>query len=372
MFSREEILENYKEAKFPTELFNENALKLKEFLFSSESQKTIAKPTKDIKTLSQCYVIPWRILQKNNMNNPSNNYYNKQNEFSRGINFTPKEPLIEININNIKKLYDRFLLPLDTCTIYLKNNYGNVTGPFNLEQLQNMYKTKKIDSSSEFRPIDLYIFKNFDSFTFQSLKIINEDNWIDMIIDNPLLQYTELFKDTQEILDVAKKRKNEVNEMKEKMKGIEAQEKEKETPIEIKNEIKNETKNEIKNEIKNETKNEESEGKWEVVGKKSKKNVKQKEEENANNIIGLQSKKSDVKINTDNTVKTNKSKKEYNSEELISKLKPKKVEEPKIEEPKVKEDNQEFKEVTSKKGKKKRKDKKQFEDVDIDFGFQIK
>ena len=324
----------------------------------------MAQSTKDVKTLSQCYVLPWRIVQKNNMNNASNNYHNKQNEFSRGVNFTPKEPLIEININNIKKIYDRFLLPLDTCVIYLKNNYGNITGPYNLEQLQNMYNTKKIDSSNEFRPIDLYIFKNFDSFTFQSLKIINEDNWIDMIIDNPLLQYTELFKDTQEILNVAKKRKNEVNEMKEKMKGIETEEKEKETT------------NEEKIEPKTETKVEENEGKWEVVGKKSKKNVKAKEEENANNIIGLQSKKSDVKINTDNTAKTNKSKKEYNSEELISKLRPKKLEEPKIEDPKVKEEtkeeSKEFKEVTSKKGKKKKKDKKQFEDVDIDVAFQIK
>ena len=364
MFSREEILENYKESKFPTELFNESALGLKEFLFSNEPQKAIAQSTKDVKTLSQCYVLPWRIVQKNNMNNASNNYHNKQNEFSRGVNFTPKEPLIEININNIKKLYDRFLLPLDTCVIYLKNNYGNVTGPYNLEQLQNMYKSKKIDSSTEFRPIDLYIFKNFDSFTFQSLKKINEDNWIDMIIDNPLLQYTELFKDTQEILNVAKKRKNEVNEMKEKMKGIETEEKEKEIP------------NEEKIEAKIETKVDEDEGKWEVVGKKSKKNVKVKEEENANNIIGLQSKKSDVKINSDNLTKNNKTKKEYNSEELISKLKPKKVEEPKIEDPKVKEEtkdeNKEFKEVTSKKGKKKKKDKKQFEEVDIDVAFQIK
>ena len=364
MFSREEILENYKESKFPTELFNESALGLKEFLFSNEPQKAIAKSTKDVKTLSQCYVLPWRIVQKNNMNNASNNYHNKQNEFSRGVNFTPKEPLIEININNIKKLYDRFLLPLDTCVIYLKNNYGNVTGPYNLEQLQNMYKSKKIDSSTEFRPIDLYIFKNLDSFTFQSLKKINEDNWIDMIIDNPLLQYTELFKDTQEILNVAKKRKNEVNEMKEKMKGIETEEKEKEIP------------NEVKVEEKIETKVEEDEGKWEVVGKKSKKNVKVKEEENANNIIGLQSKKGDAKINSDNLTKNNKTKKEYNSEELISKLKPKKVEEPKIEDPKVKEEtkdeNKEFKEVTSKKGKKKKKDKKQFEEVDIDVAFQIK
>ena len=122
MFSREEILENYKESKFPTELFNESALGLKEFLFSNEPQKAIAQSTKDVKTLSQCYVLPWRIVQKNNMNNASNNYHNKQNEFSRGVNFTPKEPLIEININNIKKLYDRFLLPLDTCVIYLKNN----------------------------------------------------------------------------------------------------------------------------------------------------------------------------------------------------------------------------------------------------------
>ena len=360
MFSREEILENYKEKEFPKELFSESALRLKELLFSNESQKTIAQSTKDIKTLSQCYVLPWRIVQKNNMNNAPNNYHNKQNEFGRGVNFTPKEPLVELNINNIKKLYDRFLLPLDTCVIYLKNNYGNVIGPYNLEQLQTMYKTKKIASSTEFRPIDLYIFKNCDSFTFQSLKIINEENWIDMIIDNPLLQYTELFKDTQDILDVAKKRKNEVNEMKEKMKGIEAQEKEKEK----------------EKDVPSETKTEETEGKWEVVGKKSKKNVRQKEEENANNIIGLQSKKSDVKSNTDNSAKSNKNKKEYNSDELISKLKPKKVEEPKVEEPKAKEetkeDNNEFKEVTSKKGKKKKRDKKQFEDTDIDLGFQIK
>ena len=64
--------------------------------------------------------------------------------------------------------------------------------------MEKMYKNKKIDSSFEFRPIDLFVFKDLDNFKFKSIKIINENNWIDSIVYSPLLKYYKSSDDNKE------------------------------------------------------------------------------------------------------------------------------------------------------------------------------
>ena len=309
MLTREEIISSFKKVNFPEKIFDPSTSEVKNIIFYSESTEPNSKKEKDIKNLNQSYVLPWRLVQKN-----YNEMNNKNNTFTRGTNFIPKEPIIEIKTENLKLLYDKYDIPIDTGIIYFKNNYGGLNGPYNFSQFQNMYKNKKFDSNYEFRTIDIFAFKDSELFTFKNIKIINEDNWTDLIIKSPLI--TNDKKEPKK--DLGKKIKEE------KKSNIEKEEK---VDNEIKEEKKDEKKEENKEEIKEEKKEEKKEinvikkeeEKWEVVGKKKNKTNKEKEsEEEDNGIIGLKNK---------------------NSKEV-------------------------------KKGKKKKKGK--FEDVDVELGFKIK
>ena len=273
MLSREEIISSYKQVEFPTKLFDESISKIKNIIFYDKSTHPSSEKIKDTQKLSESYILPRRILYQKNIQPTQNN----KNEFIRGGNFTPKEPVVDIEIENFKLIYDKFSLPLETNIIYLKNTYGGINGPYNFEHIKNVYKNKKIDSNNDFRLIDIFSFKDTELFSFQSLKIINDKKWIDLIIDNPLINYSELFK----------------------------------------NQKKEEEKKEAVNEIKEiEPKIEESEGKWEVAKKKKKvksKEIKEeKEKEKKEKIEKVENK--NEKENVDSSekldIKINKEKKE--------------------------------------------------------------
>jgi hypothetical protein len=174
MYTREEILKSFKEVSFPSSIFDESTLANKKIIFYPKSFPPKSSINKDITSLSESYVLPWRyVQQKNNINNKKNI------EFSRGGSFFSselKEPLIEIKIENFKKIYEKFGIPLDKKIIYLKKgNY--IFGPYNYDELENMYKNKKFDSNYEFRTIDLFTYSEEAPFIFHPLKNINEDNW---------------------------------------------------------------------------------------------------------------------------------------------------------------------------------------------------
>ena len=431
MFTREEILNNYKKVDFPKSLFDDTALKNKDTLFYNNSKQPLSSQPKDVSSLSQSYVLPWRILQQKNIH-PNNN---NKIEFVRGGNFTPsihKEPTIEIKIENFKFLYDKYSIPLEKKIIYLKNKYNNnILGPFNYEELQSMYKDKKYDSNFEFKTIDIYAFAEEDQSNFYSIKNINEENWAEEIVDNPLLEYTELFIKVKELLDGTKKRKIEIKELNEeieelKAKNIEKDEKifeltkqlkkltddlslqkqlskEKEEELSYKkNEINNneedmkeeDEKEEIKEKVeidykhKIEIKKDEEDEKevveeeekiviqpkvldmgekWEVAGSKRKKKV-EKVQEDPKKIVGLPTKKGDIKNNADSLIKMPGSNKSKKNQVSGDEL----VD---MLKPKKKEvpkndgelSTTEFKEV---KGKGKKKNKKQFESTNVSLGFK--
>ena len=380
MISREEILSAYKQSKFPDKLFDESIKNIKNYIFYKESTQPSSEKTKDNQKLSQSYVLPRRILmQKNIQVNPNN-----KNEFFRGGNFAPKEPVVDINIDNLKLIYDKFSIPVETNIIYIKNTYGGINGPYNLEHIKNMYKNKKIDSNNEFRLIDIFSFKDSEIFSFQSLKIINDEKWIDLIIDNPLINYSDLFKNinnVDKIENIEKKESNEANETNEN-KENESKEQESEVKIEKPKKKKKKVKSKEIKGIKEEEKAEKVEKvekveKAEKVEKVEKNEKIEKKEENNVKEEMDSSEKLEVKIS--------KEKKE-NNEELIEILKRKKIEKDKEKmkddesqkEENIKQDNvknedkkdNEFKETRYKKGKKKKK--AQFEETEIDLGFQIK
>ena len=253
MFTREEILNSYKETAFPKLIFEEASLSRSDILFYPKSKPPSSSTNKDISTLSQSYVLPWRILQqKNNIKNI---------EFFRAGNFTPsepKEPLIEIKTENFKKIYEKFAIPLDKKIIYLKNG-NNIIGPFNYDELEKMYKDKKYDSNYEFRPIDLFTYSEEEPFVFHPLKNINEDNWEINYVDTPLLEYSALFSKVRELLEASKKRKNEINSLNEEITELKNQNQEKDDAI-----------NELKTKINNLEK--------ELIGQKEKVNELQKNE----------------------------------------------------------------------------------------------
>ena len=273
MLSREEILSAYKEVNFPEKLFDSSIKDIKNIIFFEKSTQPSSAKDKDTKQLSQSYVLPWRLVQKNY---PDAN--NNKNTFNRGVNFAPKEPLIEIKVDNFKLLYDKFSIPVETGVIYLKNNYGGTNGPFNLDQLHNMYKNKKLDSTFEFRTIDIFSFKDSDLFSFQSIKNINDEKWVDSVIDSPLLKYSELSKNKKE-------------EKKEVKKEVKKEETKKE---ETKKEVKKEEKDKKEDKKEEKKKDVQTEGKWEIVSKKKKKDNKDNKvgEEENNEIIGLKAKDS--------------------------------------------------------------------------------
>ena len=202
MYTREEILNTYKEIPFPKQLLEESSLSNINILFHSKSKKPLSSITKDTSSLSQSFVLPWRILQQKNNN--------KNIEFSRGGSFTPSEPLIEIKIENFKKIYEKFEIPLDKKIIYLKKG-NNISGPYNYDELENMYKEKKIDSNYEYRTIDLFSYSEEEPFIFHSIKNINEDNWEQNYVESPLIEYTPLYLRVKALLEASKKRKVEVS-----------------------------------------------------------------------------------------------------------------------------------------------------------------
>ena len=283
MLSREEILSAYKEVNFPEKLFDSSIKDIKNIIFFEKSTQPSSAKDKDTKQLSQSYVLPWRLVQKNY---PDAN--NNKNTFNRGVNFAPKEPLVEIKVDNFKLMYDKFSIPVETGVIYLKNNYGGTIGPFNLDQLHNMYKNKKVDSTFEFRTIDIFSFKDSDLFSFQSIKNINDEKWVDSVIDSPLLKYSELSKNKKE------EKREEKKEVKKEVKKEEIKKEEAKKDVKKEEKDKKEEKKEEKKEDKKEEKkkDEQAQGKWEVVVKKKKKDNKENKggEEENNEIIGLKTK----------------------------------------------------------------------------------
>ena len=100
MLTREEVLSGFKKVNFPEKLFDKSVLDVKKILFFEESTEPNSQKEQDKKKLSQCYVLPWRLVQKN-FPDAANN---KNNTFSRGGNFIPKEPLITLKIENFNLL----------------------------------------------------------------------------------------------------------------------------------------------------------------------------------------------------------------------------------------------------------------------------
>jgi hypothetical protein len=113
-----------------------------------------------------------------------------QNIFPQNINMVT-EPL---EINNIFLFNIKFDIPNDKSVWYIYNHIQSMTSlPISSIQLFDLYNMKIINGEVDVRPIDIFQFAEQMPFSFVKLKVINDINWIERIIDNQLLKYTELF-----------------------------------------------------------------------------------------------------------------------------------------------------------------------------------
>ena len=362
MLTREEILSSYKQTKFPDKLFDDSISKNKDLLFYEKSTQPSSEKIMNTQKLSESYVLPRRILIQKNMSNNQN----KKNEFNRGSNFTPKEPIIDIQIENFKLLYEKFALPLETNIIYIKNTYGGVNGPFNFENIKNMYKNKKIDSNNEFRTIDIFCFKACELFSFQSLKTVNDQNWVDLVIDNKLINYTDLFKNQKK----EEEKKEIVEKNKEKELKVQESEGKWEAPKKKKKKPKSKEIKEEKEEKEEKAEKEEKE-KIDKNEKKEEKKIEKNEIDSSDMLeIKINKEKKEELIDILKRKQMEKEKLKDENKKTQDKKEEEKEENEKVEEEKNDKKEKEFKGVHNKKGKKKRKS--QFQETEIDLGFQIK
>ena len=327
--SKAKILGSFIEYPLPENQITKDALNLSDLLLSKESLHPSITTEKS--EISKVYIPStndsWRNQNYNN---------NNKNDFKRGHSYQNKEDLINIEIENIYSFNDNTNIPKDKESFYLKDHYQNITGPFSSDNFVEMYKGKKIDSTYFFRPIDIYSFKEYPLFYFLPLSALNEKDWSYKIMDNPLLQYTELFKTTQKYLELPPKKTQE-----KKVENIKKEDiKEKEDLKEEKEDIKEENKikqKKIQTMSKQETYiKEEEDGEWEDPNRRKRKvRPQKKENENKQMPVGLQINKNDIKINSANTiiknnlennnqVNNNNSNNNNNSDDLLEMLRPKK------------------------------------------------
>ena len=83
------------------------------------------------------------------------------------------------NLNNNEKLF----------YIYDENNINFLTQPLSNIEVLNSYVQKRFNIDKvKFRLIDFFFFYNHEPYSFLSLKIILNKNWIDQIILNPIVR----------------------------------------------------------------------------------------------------------------------------------------------------------------------------------------
>lgn len=386
--SKAKILSSFIEYPIPKNLITKETFNYEALLLSTQSLHPTASSDKNGPQFSKAFVPSsegqkhsgWRTNNNNyhNQNNlgfhPHQPYQNRPNEFSRGQNFQPKEPLIDIEVENILLFNEKFNFPKDKKSFYFQNKSSNFFfGPLSANTAIEYYKKKTLDSSFDFRPIDIFGFKNLEPFEFLPLKELNNKDWINQLVDSPLLCLTNVAKTAA---DLEKKVKNlelekENSKKKEAVKPEKPEKQEQAIEKEIDNKSIEAPKEEEESEKETPKKEENlqsfvkhEEGKWEDPNKKKRKvRPGQKPSAGPSNPVGISKKEEKIK-----TMATQPKEvvKVDNDDELLDKLRPKK-EEKKEEKPKPIEGDG-FEEVKS--SKKVRKKKRPHETSSIPVGFK--
>ena len=352
--SKSKILSAFIETALPQELFSKDLLPFEQLLLSKESVKPTLSSDSSKNLFNKAFITneevnsiqnSWR--QKNQAAVHPHHCHNNNNNvaFVRGANFHPAEPQVKINIENLLNFNKVFGYPQDQPSFYLRNKTQNIFfGPISTIQIQTLYQSNKIDSNFEFRPIDIFAFKDKMIFDFISLKELNKEKWEDIIIISPILKYAKTEEEKkEEIIPVKEEPKKEAEPIKEDKKEEQV------------------VKKELSDHIVDE------EGKWEDPNKKKKK-IRPGQKPTTSKPVGLDA---EIKISSINSTK--KQEKPKQEEDILELLKPKtqpqQKPQAKVSAEKIEEDNEGFVQV-SKGGNKKGKKKKRPQEATIDVGFK--
>ena len=364
--SKAKILSAYIETALPQEILSKDLESFEQLILSKESVRPSLSSDSTKNSFLKAFVPPSEVITpqqsgwRQHHNNQTNTFHGPgfKADFVRGANFHPPEEIVKINIDNIYTFNTTFNIPKEVETFYFRNkNNGLFFGPVSSLNAQNLYQSNKIDSTFEFRTIDIFSFKDKKPFEFISLKEINKDKWEECIIESPLLKYIQPQSPKEEKEDI--KVEPPLNSISSSNKK---EEESQESPKEA---------NTSKKDFSGHVKVEEG-GKWEDPNKKKKK-IRPGQKPTTSKPVGLDGQ---IKPTQPIANPPKKVEKQQPQEDIIELLKPKQAstqQKPPLIEDKHENDvdnNEGFVEVNkgaSKKGKKKRRPQ---EAGNINLGFQ--
>lgn len=361
--SKAKILSAYIETALPQEILSKDLESFEQLILSKESVSPSLSSDSTKNSFIKAFVPSSEVIMpqqngwRQHHNNQANTFHSPgfKTDFARGANFHPQEEIVKINIDNIFTFNSAFNIPNEVECFYFRNKIrGIIFGPVSSLNVQNLYQSNKIDSTFEFRTIDIFSFKDKKPFEFISLKEINKDKWEECIVESPLLKYIHP--------QIPKEKKED---SKSALNNINLTNKKEETEEPPKEE------NAPKKDLSGHIKVEEG-GKWEDPNKKKKK-IRPGQKPTTFKPIGLEG---EIKHPQPITNPPKKVEKQQPQEDIIELLKPKKSttqqKAPQIEDKQENnlENNEGFVEVNkggSKKGKKKRRPQ---EAGNISLGFK--
>jgi len=208
-YSKETFLNSFEKVPLNKDKIEPDAYDLKDLILNEDSQYPAT--TVEKQTLSKAYLrFKWESHRRFSENLEIFSYNNNNNINDNNNN----EEEIKIKIDNIFLFNEKFNFPNVIDCFYIKHpKYNDVKGPFSSLSIEEMYRYKKISGFIYIRPIDIFKYKNEELFTFLPLKIINDDNWTDLIIESNILLENNIF-----YKNLIKEKENAINKQNEKLK----------------------------------------------------------------------------------------------------------------------------------------------------------
>jgi hypothetical protein len=213
--NKNKLLNYYNKTDLPTDLLTNDSLKHKDFLFNDisvrpneggdmsmafvvEEKRKIKpgwrdkRPEEEVKPAVDNRFDNTMVEQTPVEVRPNINVVQTVTQTRSAVPILPFEPL---KIENIFLADKKLNYPVGEVLWYTINPLTQRThGPLSSMQIADQYQTRIVDGNWDFRPLDLFQFQSVGSLKFQKLTIINNDNWVNDIIDSQLLKYTELYK----------------------------------------------------------------------------------------------------------------------------------------------------------------------------------
>lgn len=119
--------------------------------------------------------------------------------------FHPNLILEPVEIENIFKLNKKFNIAYEQSLWYIFNPLNaSVSLPLSSKQICDMYNMKLINGEVDIRPIDVFQFKSKSLFSFAKLKMLNDPEWVEDLVDSQVLKYSGLGLEIEKLKNLVK------------------------------------------------------------------------------------------------------------------------------------------------------------------------